>query len=104
MLIHLLIGAYAMWAVLFLIDYVNREGLHLTWWQWTLTLLNVLYFVFVAEVVYGFLSEGAAQAALVLGLLTAFFGVVWAVLLKRFVFAKPAERPRIAGRSSVAAE
>ena len=102
MTIHLFIGAFAMWAVLFLLDYAKQEGLNLNWWQWTLTILNVLYFVFVAEVIYGFLAEGAPQAALLIGLLTAFFGVVWAVLLRRFVFAKPAGAPEIAGQPSPA--
>jgi hypothetical protein len=42
--------------------------------------LNVIYFVFVLELFYGFVHEGASQAALVMGVLTALVGVVWAVL------------------------
>jgi len=36
----------------------------------------------------GFLGEGAPQAALVMGLVTGIFAVIWAVLLGRFVFKK----------------
>ena len=104
MLIHLLIGALAMWVVLFLVDYAKREALRLTWWHWLLTILNVLYMIFVVEVIYGFLAEGEPQAALVMGLLTAFFGVVWAVLLGRFVFVKPKEAPKNVGNPSTVAK
>ena len=95
MIVHILIGALAMVALFFLIDYTRKNDLHLKWWQWVLTVLCVLYFVFVAEVVVGFLSEGAMQAALVNGLLTGIIGIVWAVLLGRFVFAK-AEKTAVA--------
>lgn len=91
MVVDILIGAIAMWAIMFLIDYAKRENFKLEWWHWVLTVLNVIYFVFVVEVFYGFLHEGAGQAAIIMGILVAFFGIIWAVLLARFVFVpKPA--------------
>jgi hypothetical protein len=38
------------------------------------------------EVIVGFFKEGAPQAALVMGLLTGIFAVIWGALLGRFVF------------------
>ena len=88
MIVHILIGAAAIAALFFLVDISRKNDLHLKGWQWLLTVLCALYFVFVAEVIYGFLAEGAMQAALVNGMLTGIFGIIWAVLLGRFVFGK----------------
>ena len=46
------------------------------------------YAVFNLELIVGFFSEGAPQAALVMGGMTGIVAIVWGVLLKRFVFAK----------------
>jgi hypothetical protein len=50
--------------------------------------VGILYAVFVVEIIVGYLEEGAPQAALVMGLATGLFAVVWGVLLGRFVFLK----------------
>lgn len=86
MIIDILLGALGMWGFLFLVDYARGKELRLSWWKWLLAVLNVVYGVFVIEVFLGFLREGATQAALVLGLITALVAVVWAVLMWRFVF------------------
>jgi hypothetical protein len=86
MLIQLVIGAAAAATLLLLVHYARQRGLALGWWQWVLTVLAVLYAVFVIEVIVGFLGEGTAQAAAVLGLITAIPAVIWGVLLARFVF------------------
>lgn len=86
MFVHLLIGALAIAVVFMLADFVKKNALSLRWWHWLLTVLGVIYTVFVLELVYGFLAEGAPQAALVMGLVTGIFAVIWAVLLRRFVF------------------
>lgn len=91
MLVHIVIGALAMAALLLLVDYARKSHLKVKWWHWVLTALCMLYTVFVLELVAGFLSEGAPQAALVMGLITGIFAVIWAVLLGRFVFTKPKE-------------
>jgi len=87
MLIHILIGALAMGAAWFLVQFAKNRQLSLSWWQWAITILAVLYAGFVLEVIFGFLGEGVPQAALVMGLVTAIPAVVWFVLLFRFVFA-----------------
>jgi hypothetical protein len=48
----------------------------------------LVYTGFVLEVIISFLEEGAARAALVMGLALGFIAIVWAVLLGRFVFAR----------------
>ena len=88
MIIQLLIGVLAMGGMLLLVDYARKHQLPLKWWHWTLTVLGVLYAVFVLEVIVGFLGEGAPQAALVMGLITGVIAVIWGVLLRRFVFKK----------------
>jgi len=89
MIAHLLIGALAMAGLLLLVDYTRKNDLHLKWWQWALTILGLMYAVFVLELIVGFLSEGVPQAALVMGMVTGIVAVVWGVLLGRFVFQKP---------------
>ena len=89
MIIHMLIGALALGAFWFISSYVRKNDLHLSWWQWLLTSLEILYSVFVLEVIVGFLMEDAAQAALVMGLIVAIVAVIGGVLLWRFVFNVP---------------
>ena len=88
MIVHLLIGALAATGLLLLVDYARKNDLTLKWWHWLLTVLGILYAVFVLELIVGFFSEGVPQAALVMGGMTGIVGVVWGVLLKRFVFVK----------------
>ena len=91
MIVHLIVGAAAMFVVLMLYNFARKNELNLKWWQWPLTVLGVIYAVFVVEVIAGFLEEGALQAALVMGLITGIVAVVWGVLLGRFVFKKKIE-------------
>ena len=90
-ILHLLIGALAMASLFLLMNYARKNKLNLKWWQWLLTSLAVLYAVFVMETIVGFLGEGAPQAALVMGLITGIFAIIWGVLLKRFIFIKTAQ-------------
>ena len=88
MIIHILIGALAMATLLLLVGYARKNELTLKWWHWLLTGLGIIYAIFVLELIVGFLGEGAPQAALVMGGMTGIVGVIWGVLLKRFVFVK----------------
>ena len=87
-MIHIAIGALMMLGFTLLVNSVRRRGLSISWWQWGLTALAFLYAVFVCEMVVSFLQEGAGRAALVMGVILGFVAVVWAVLLRRFVFTK----------------
>ncbi len=69
-----------------MILHARKKQFQVSWWQWILTILGLLYAGFVLEVIVSFLEEGAARAALVMGLALGFIAVVWAVLLGRFVF------------------
>ena len=86
-MIHLLIGAVSAAAVLFLVKLSRDRSLSLAWWHWGITVLAVLYAVFVLEVIVSFLDEGAVMGALVMGTILGFTAIVWGVLLGRFVFA-----------------
>jgi hypothetical protein len=87
-MIHIVIGALMMLGFTLLVGRSRRMGLSISWWQWGLTVLAFLYAVFVCEMVVSFLQEGAGRAALVMGVILGFVGVVFAVLLTRFVFTR----------------
>ena len=85
---HFLIGALSTATFLLVMGYSRKHGLHIKWWHWILTILCFAYFIFVLEVIVSFLDEGAARAALVMGIFLGLIAVIWGVLLSRFVFAK----------------
>jgi ABC-type uncharacterized transport system permease subunit len=85
---HMIIGALLTAVFIFLILHTRTKSLRITWWQWILTILGLVYVGFVFEVIVSFLDEGAARAALVMGLILGFIAIVWAVLLGRFVFTR----------------
>ena len=89
-MVHFIVGVAATAVLWLLAVYVRRNELHLNWWRWALTVLGLAYAVFVIEVIVGFLAEGEPRAALVMGILTGIFAVIWAVLLGRFVFNRSA--------------
>jgi len=85
-MVHFIVGVAATAVLWLLATYARRNELHLNWWRWALTMMGLAYAVFVIEVIVGFLAEGEPRAALVMGILTGIFAVIWAVLLGRFVF------------------
>ncbi len=84
---HLVIGSLLTAIFILLILRARKKHLRITWWQWVLTLLGLVYAGFVLEVIVSFLEEGAERAALVMGIILGFIAILWAVLLGRFVFA-----------------
>ena len=87
-MVELVLGAVAAVAFLLLVQYAKTNALPVRWWQWLLTVLGLLYTVFVAEVVVAFLREGTPKGAAVMGTILGFVAIVWAVLLARFAFSK----------------
>ena len=85
---HLIIGSILTTLFILLILHARKKQFRVSWWQWMLTILGLLYAGFVLEVIFSFLEEGAARAALVMGLALGFIAIVWAMLLGRFVFAR----------------
>jgi len=85
---HLIIGALLTAIFISLILHARKKHLRITWWQWLVTILGLLYTGFVLEVIVSFLEEGAERAALVIGLILGFIAIIWAVFLGRFVFAR----------------
>ncbi len=90
MLYHMIIGALAVLAIGLLLNYAQKKNLALAWWHWLLTILGLVYTIFVLEVIYGFVAEGEPRAALVMGLITGIVAIIWGVLVARFIFAKKA--------------
>ena len=88
-MINLIVGACAAAVLFFAFDHTRRHELRLSWWKWVLTVLVVIYAVFVVLLGIGFLQEGATQAALVMSLILGIPAVVFAVLITRFIFGKP---------------
>jgi energy-converting hydrogenase Eha subunit G len=88
MMVNIIIGAFLMTGLLFLIDYVRRNKLRIQCWKWIITILGFFYVLFILEMIVSFLSEGAVKAALVMGTILGLLAVVWGVLLGRFVFAR----------------
>lgn len=84
---HLIIGAILTAVFISLFLYARKKQLLISWWQWLLIVLALLYAGFVLEVIVSFLEEGAERAALVMGLILGFIAILWGVLLGRFVFA-----------------
>jgi hypothetical protein len=91
----LLLGALATVTLFLLLHHTQRRQLSVAWWQWALTVLNLVYAVFVIKVILSFLAEGMPKGAIVMGSILGFGAVVWAVLLLRFVFSAP--RPAAPG-------
>jgi len=85
---HLIIGSILTAIFILLIFHARKKQFRISWLQWMLTILGLLYTGFVLEVIVSFLEEGAERAALVMGLALGFIAIVWAVLLCRFVFAR----------------
>lgn len=85
---HIIIGSIITAVLISLLLHARKKHLRISWWQWILTVLGLVYTGFVLEVIISFLEEGAARAALVMGLALGFIAIVWAVLLGRFVFTR----------------
>jgi hypothetical protein len=90
---ELLVGAAAASGFILLTRYARDREIPVTRWQWGLTVLGFLFWVFVFEVILSFLREGSPKGAAVMGTILGFIGVVWAVLLFRLVFAGGGMRP-----------
>ena len=82
----IIIGALLMAGLIVVVEFSTRKKMHINWWQWLLTVLGFCYTGFVLKMITSFLHEGYPQASLVMGLIFGFLVIVWAVLLKRFVF------------------
>jgi len=86
---ELFIGSGAAIGFVLLLRLARVRAIVVSWWQWGLTFLGILYIVFVLEVVVSFLREGTPKGAAVMGTLMGFVAVVWAVVLGRAVFFRP---------------
>jgi hypothetical protein len=58
---HIFVGAFTTAVFLLVIISAQKRNIHVKWWQWILTFFEYIYFIFVLEVIYSFLQEGAAK-------------------------------------------
>lgn len=87
-MVHFIIGVSATIVFWWLLNYSKKNKIQITFWKKLITVLGLLYAVFVVEVIVGFIHEQELKAALVMGATTGIFAVIWGVLLRRFVFSK----------------
>jgi hypothetical protein len=85
---YLLIGIVITAALFITYNYIRKNGINITWWQWGITLLGFGYATLVLAVIVEFLYEGSIKGAVVMGSIMGFFALVWGVLLKRFVIVR----------------
>ena len=95
---ELLIGACAVGGLVLLIRFAESRKLNISKKQWGITILGLLYSVFVLLVVVEFIREGTPKGAVVMGTILGFVAVVWAVLLGRFVFSRAPLTPSASER------
>ncbi len=91
---HIFIGAFTTAVFVLVTISAQKRNVQVKWWQWVLTFFEYIYFIFVLEVIYSFLQEGAAKGALVIGTILGFIAVVWAFFLYRFVFSHRAGKEK----------
>ena len=68
--------------------FVQKNSITVSWWKWFITLFCFVYTTLVFAVIVEFLAEGSIKGAIVMGTLMGLISIVWAVLLKRFVFVR----------------
>ena len=85
-MVYFLVGAIITAALFFTVNHVKKNNITVAWWQWGITLLGFAYTTLVLAIIIEFLSEGVLRGALVMGNVMGLIAIVWAVLLKRFVF------------------
>ena len=91
---HIFVGAFTTAVFVLVIISAQKRNVQVKWWQWVLTFFEYIYFIFVLEVIYSFLQEGAAKGALVIGTILGFIALFWAFLLYRFVFFRRAGKEK----------
>ncbi len=71
-----------------LIDFVKKQNLIITWWQWLLAALGAIFTLFSVFAVADLIGEGAMASAMISTLGLGLIAVIWAFLMARFVFVK----------------
>jgi hypothetical protein len=87
-LAYFLIGVIITTTFFLTLYFVHKNSIKVSWWQWLITLLCFVYTTFVFAVIVEFLAEGSIKGVIVMGILMGLISIVWAVLLKRFVFVR----------------
>lgn len=94
MLLHIIIGAFALAAFWAIYQKANTAMISLSIWKWILIVVEIIYSTFVIEVIVGFLLEGRPKAAVVMGFFTGILAVIGALLIGRHLL-KPSKIAKI---------
>lgn len=92
-MIHFIFGILAVVIYWWLHTYSVKNNIVINLWGKLLSVLGILYTVFVAEVIVSFIHEREYKAALVIGVTTGILAIIWAVLLWRFLYSKQRVKP-----------
>ncbi len=84
-LIHILFGIICATILFLLIHFSSRMKTPIKSWQWVIIVLELFYILFVLELIAGFLEEGSAKAAVVMGSIFGLLAIIGAVLIWRFI-------------------
>ncbi len=87
-MVHFIFGVLATNLFWWLIGLSKKREIDLSIWKKVFIAAGILYAVFVSEVIVGFVFERELKAALVMGMTTGVFAIIWGVLIWRFVFDK----------------
>jgi len=87
-LAYFLVGVIITATLFLTLNYVHKNSINVSWWQWCITLLGFAYATLVIAIIIEFIAEGSIKGAVVMGNIMGLIAIVWAVLLKRFVFVR----------------
>lgn len=84
-MVHLIIGIVCTSLFFLFMQFLQKKGIIPGAGKTALILLEILYMIFVLELIYGFIMEGAVKGALVMGLIFGFPCIVAGLLLYRWI-------------------
>jgi len=84
-LIHILFGVVCTTILFYLIHFSSKRETPLKIWHWVLIVIELAYILFVLELIAGFIEEGSAKAAVVMGSIFGLLAIIGAVLIWRFI-------------------
>ena len=87
---HLIIGILCTTVFFLILNKLREMGIKPGLWKMLVMILEFIYIIFVLELIYGFIEEGALKGGLVMGLVFGFPCIVAGLLTFRWIFKSPA--------------
>ena len=86
---HLIIGILCTAIFFLLMNKLRDRGIKPGLWKTLLMILEFIFIIFVLELTYGFVEEGALKGGLVMGLVFGFPCIVTGLLISRWIYKTP---------------